>query len=74
MLGEVFDVVTDAADPEVAEVGEVLPYLPGIYADKIRQFAAGDAVEFFMLVQTTAIAGSVIFGFVTDKVGEAVPA
>ena len=45
MLSEVLNVVTDAAGPEVAEVGKVLPYLPGIHADKICQFAAGDVAE-----------------------------
>ncbi len=40
-----------------------------IYAQNSLGFTTGELIEFFMLVQTTAIAGSVIFGFVTDKVG-----
>jgi UMF1 family MFS transporter len=40
-----------------------------IYAQNSLGFTTGDLIIFFMLVQTTAIAGSVIFGFVTDKIG-----
>ena len=40
-----------------------------IYAQNSLGFTSGDLIIFFMLVQTTAIAGSVIFGFVTDKIG-----
>jgi len=40
-----------------------------IYAQNTLGFTSGDLIIFFMLVQTTAIAGSVIFGFVTDKIG-----
>jgi MFS transporter, UMF1 family len=40
-----------------------------IYAQNTLGFTTGELIQFFMLVQTTAIAGSVIFGFVTDKIG-----
>ncbi len=40
-----------------------------IYAQNTLGFTTGDLIIFFMLVQTTAIFGSVIFGFVTDKIG-----
>ena len=40
-----------------------------IYAQNTLGFTTGELIKFFMLVQTTAIAGSVIFGFVTDKIG-----
>jgi len=40
-----------------------------IYAQNSLGFTTGELIVFFMLVQTTAIAGSVIFGFVTDKIG-----
>ncbi|MEI7933764.1 MAG: MFS transporter [Chlorobiaceae bacterium] len=40
-----------------------------IYAQNTLGFTTGELIAFFMLVQTTAIAGSVLFGFVTDKIG-----
>ncbi|NTW69717.1 MAG: MFS transporter [Chlorobiaceae bacterium] len=40
-----------------------------IYAQNTFGFTTGELIVFFMLVQTTAIAGSVIFGFVTDRIG-----
>ncbi len=40
-----------------------------IYAQNTLGFTTGELIAFFMLVQTTAITGSVIFGFVTDKIG-----
>ena len=40
-----------------------------IYAQNSLGFTTGELIQFFMLVQTTAIGGSVIFGFVTDKIG-----
>jgi len=40
-----------------------------IYAQNTLHFTTSELIAFFMLVQTTAIAGSVIFGFVTDKIG-----
>lgn len=40
-----------------------------IYAQNTLGFTIGELIIFFMLVQTTAIAGSVIFGFVTDRIG-----
>ncbi|MEI8032206.1 MAG: MFS transporter [Chlorobiaceae bacterium] len=40
-----------------------------IYAQNTFGFTTGELIIFFMLVQTTGIAGSVIFGFVTDRIG-----
>jgi len=40
-----------------------------IYAQNTLHFTTSELIVFFMLVQTTAIAGSVIFGFVTDRIG-----
>jgi len=40
-----------------------------IYAQNTLGFTTGDLILFFMLVQTTAIIGSIIFGFITDKIG-----
>ena len=40
-----------------------------IYAQNTLGFTIAELIFFFMLVQTTAIAGSVIFGFVTDRIG-----
>jgi UMF1 family MFS transporter len=40
-----------------------------IYAQNTLGFTTGELIVFFMLVQTTAIAGSLLFGFVTDKIG-----
>jgi MFS transporter, UMF1 family len=40
-----------------------------IYAQNTLGFTTSELIAFFMLVQTTAIAGSIIFGFVTDKIG-----
>ncbi|NTW83428.1 MAG: MFS transporter [Chlorobiaceae bacterium] len=40
-----------------------------IYAQNTLGFTTGELIIFFMTVQTTAIAGSVIFGFVTDRIG-----
>ena len=40
-----------------------------IYAQNTLGFTTEELIFFFMLVQTTAIAGSILFGFVTDKIG-----
>ncbi|MBM3162199.1 MAG: MFS transporter [Chlorobi bacterium] len=40
-----------------------------IYAQNTFGFTTGELIVFFMLVQTTAIAGSVLFGFITDRIG-----
>ncbi|MEI6847334.1 MAG: MFS transporter [Chlorobiaceae bacterium] len=40
-----------------------------IYAQNTFGLTIEELIVFFMVVQTTAIAGSVIFGFVTDKIG-----
>jgi UMF1 family MFS transporter len=40
-----------------------------IYAQNTLGFTTGELMVFFMIVQTTAILGSVVFGFVTDRIG-----
>jgi MFS transporter, UMF1 family len=40
-----------------------------IYAQNTLGFTTGELIVFFMTVQTTAILGSVVFGFVTDHIG-----
>jgi UMF1 family MFS transporter len=40
-----------------------------IYAQNTLGFTTGELIAFFMTVQTTAILGSVFFGFVTDRIG-----
>jgi MFS transporter, UMF1 family len=40
-----------------------------IYAQNTLGFTTGELIAFFMSVQTTAILGSVVFGFVTDRIG-----
>ncbi|NTU93427.1 MAG: MFS transporter [Chlorobiaceae bacterium] len=40
-----------------------------IYAQNTLGFTTGELIAFFMTVQTTAIVGSVVFGFVTDRIG-----
>ncbi len=40
-----------------------------IYAQNTLGFTTGELILFFMLVQSTALIGSVIFGFITDKIG-----
>ncbi|NTW09748.1 MAG: MFS transporter, partial [Chlorobiaceae bacterium] len=40
-----------------------------IYAHNTLGFTTGELIIFFMLVQTTAITGSILFGFVTDRIG-----
>ena len=40
-----------------------------IYAQNTLGFTTGELIVFFMTVQTTAIIGSVVFGFVTDRIG-----
>jgi len=40
-----------------------------IYAQNTLGFTATELIKFFITVQTTAILGSVIFGFVTDRIG-----
>lgn len=40
-----------------------------IYAQNTLGFTTGELITFFMTVQTTAILGSLVFGFVTDKIG-----
>ena len=40
-----------------------------IYAQNTLGFTTGELITFFMTVQTTAILGSVLFGFLTDKIG-----
>ncbi|NTU57740.1 MAG: MFS transporter [Chlorobiaceae bacterium] len=40
-----------------------------IYAQNTLGFTTGELIKFFMTVQTTAIIGSIFFGFVTDRIG-----
>lgn len=40
-----------------------------IYAQNTLGFTTAELIAFFMTVQSTAIAGSIIFGIVTDKIG-----
>jgi UMF1 family MFS transporter len=40
-----------------------------IYAQNTLSFTTGELIAFFMTVQTTAIVGSILFGFVTDRIG-----
>jgi UMF1 family MFS transporter len=40
-----------------------------IYAQNTLGFTTGELIVFFMTVQTTAILGSVFFGFLTDRIG-----
>ena len=40
-----------------------------IYAQNTLHFTGGELIVFFMTVQSTAILGSVAFGFVTDRIG-----
>ncbi|MEE9904691.1 MFS transporter [Chlorobium sp.] len=40
-----------------------------IYAQNTLGFGTGELIIFFMLVQTTALVGSILFGFVTDRIG-----
>ncbi|NTW57347.1 MAG: MFS transporter [Chlorobiaceae bacterium] len=40
-----------------------------IYAHNTLGYTTGELVIFFMLVQTTAITGSIVFGFLTDRIG-----
>ncbi len=40
-----------------------------IYAANTLGFTSGDLILFFMIVQTTAIIGSLVFGFITDRIG-----
>ena len=40
-----------------------------IYAQNTLGFTATELIKFFITVQTTAILGSIVFGFVTDRIG-----
>ncbi len=40
-----------------------------IYAQNTLGFTTGELIGFFMTVQSTAILGSIVFGFVTDQIG-----
>jgi MFS transporter, UMF1 family len=40
-----------------------------IYAQNTLGYTTGELIVFFMLVQTTAITGSIVFGFITDRIG-----
>jgi UMF1 family MFS transporter len=40
-----------------------------IFAKEILQMSVRDTIAFFAIVQTSAVVGSFLFGFVTDKIG-----
>uniref|UniRef100_B3EQ22 Major facilitator superfamily MFS_1 n=1 Tax=Chlorobium phaeobacteroides (strain BS1) TaxID=331678 RepID=B3EQ22_CHLPB len=40
-----------------------------IYAQNTLGFTTAELIVFFMIVQTTAIAGSIVFGVITDRIG-----
>jgi UMF1 family MFS transporter len=44
-------------------------YFAGIYASDTLQFSKVEVIQFFLIVQSSAISGSFIFGFLTDKLG-----
>ena len=44
-------------------------YFSGIYASDTLGFSLTDVIQFFAIVQTSAISGSYVFGFLTDKLG-----
>ncbi len=44
-------------------------YFSGIYASDTLGFSMQDVILFFAIVQASAISGSYIFGFLTDKLG-----
>lgn len=44
-------------------------YFSGIYASDSLGFSLREVIQFFAVVQASAISGSYIFGFLTDKIG-----
>lgn len=44
-------------------------YFAGIYASDTLGFSMKEVIQFFAIVQASAISGSYIFGFLTDKLG-----
>jgi len=44
-------------------------YFSGIYASSTLHFTVQQVIEFFAIVQSSAISGSYIFGYLTDKFG-----
>lgn len=44
-------------------------YFSGIYASDTLGFSLSDVIQFFAIVQGSAISGSYVFGFLTDKLG-----
>lgn len=45
-------------------------YFSGNYASTTLSFSMKELIVFFMIVQTTAIIGSVIFGIISDSIGQ----
>lgn len=45
-------------------------YFSGIYAKTTLQFSLTELAIFFMVAQTTAVIGSVIFGIIADSIGQ----
>lgn len=48
---------------------ETVIYFSSIYAVSVLQFSMAETVWLFMAVQVTALAGSLLFGHVTDRIG-----
>ncbi len=44
-------------------------YFSGIYASSTLHFTVQQVIEFFAIVQSSAISGSYVFGYLTDKFG-----
>ncbi|GAB4180235.1 MAG: MFS transporter [Calditrichia bacterium] len=44
-------------------------FFGGIYAKETLQFTMVEVIIFFAIIQSTAIVGSFIFGYITDKIG-----
>ena len=44
-------------------------YFSGIYASDSLGFSLREVIQFFAVVQASAISGSYVFGFLTDKIG-----
>ncbi len=45
-------------------------YFSGIYAKSTMNFSFGELTLFFMIAQTTAVVGSIIFGIIADSIGQ----
>lgn len=45
-------------------------YFSGIYAKSTLQFSFSELTYFFMIAQTTAVIGSILFGVIADSIGQ----